>query len=87
VAELEKLATDALVAPTRIVVGEPDDQLFDSGWEEGSGPAPAPPPRRSARDQVMGCHLSSVSGRTQNDDDSAFGRSWLVAARSTRSRG
>jgi hypothetical protein len=52
VAELEKLATDALVAPTRVVVGEPDDQLFDLLWDGRSSSALAPPSRRLARDQM-----------------------------------
>jgi hypothetical protein len=52
VAELEELATDALVAPPRVVVGEPDDQLFDL-WSNGRlSSALTPPSRRLARNQV-----------------------------------
>jgi hypothetical protein len=51
-AELEELATDALVAPPRVVAGEPDDQLFDLWWDGRSSSALAPPFRRTARDQV-----------------------------------
>jgi len=52
VAELEELATDALVAPPRVVGGEPDDQFFDLWWNGRSSSALAPPARRLARDQV-----------------------------------
>jgi hypothetical protein len=52
VAELEELATDALVAPPRVVVGEPDDQLCDPWWNGRSSSTLAPPSRRLARNQV-----------------------------------
>jgi hypothetical protein len=42
VVEFEELASDALVTPTRVVVGEADDKVFDLGWEGRSTPALAP---------------------------------------------
>jgi hypothetical protein len=52
VAELEELATDALVAPTGVVVCEPDDQLFHLGWKGRPTPALAPPSRRTPCDEI-----------------------------------
>jgi hypothetical protein len=52
VAELEELATDALVAPAGVVVCELDDQLFHLGWEGRPTPALAPPSRRTSCDEI-----------------------------------